>query len=254
MNQRQTHTHIVTHVMSDPGSPLPVLSYKKPSKASKPQSSPASSSTQTDSLAVPNPHRVVLSRRKALQDFYKLHESNPADSEATDGQKEDNEKVLPELPLNAESNLETPLEPGVDEISLRAKQLNDPEELNKFIKLLDAGQILKVRNHIINGLNQHDLEKKSMVYDNYSELIKLSDVLAALNDSKSDKGPVFPVGLESKPRVTAKYIDATLAELNDMLAFDGPVFNQEFHRVIETIVASSDDADSLASVQGIAGE
>lgn len=239
--------------MSDPESSLPVLSYKKPSKADKLKSSPALPPAQTDTLTVPNPHtpRVVLSRRKALQDFYNLHNTNPTYGEGHSESSKNDSGAVPSA-LKGQGEPEISLESHVDEISLRAKQLSDPAELDNFIKQLDVEQILKVRNHISSGLNQHDLEKKSMVYDNYSELIKLSDILAALNDTKSDKSPDFSMGLaETAPQVTATYIDSVLAELNGMLVSDGPVFNQEFHKVIETISASFDDADSLASVKGI---
>lgn len=242
--------------MSDLGSLAPALSYKKPSKTAKLQSSPASPPSQADSLAVPNPpaQRVVLSRRKALQDFYNLHNANPDGEEFATSTKEINREIPQDSLPSAEREHENALGSYVDDISLQVKQLNDPVELDKFIKQLDAGKILKLRNNITNGLNQHDLEKKSMVYDNYSELIKLSDTLAALNDVKSSKVPELSIGLaESVPQVTSKYIDSVLAELNSMLVSDGPVFNQEFQKVIETISASFDDADSLASVKGING-
>lgn len=234
-----------------------MLSYKKPSKAPKSKSPATIDSAKDDTSTVPNhpTQRVVLSRRRALQDFYNLPQANQGSIDHTsETPTETQGQSLQTVQAEEKENYEHASDSHLDNISLQVAQLNDPVELDNFIKRLDVGELLKIRNHISNGLNQHDLEKKSMVYDNYSELIKLSDTLAALNDGKGENNAGFSLySEETIPLVTSNYIDTVFTELTSILETDASVFNQEFQKVVETISANFDGADSLASLNGIMG-
>lgn len=236
--------------MGDTDNLAPVLSYKKPSKKSKsPVALPALSDTSTFSN-LPN-QRLLLERRKALQEFYHLHAANPETKRtSTELSNANNQSGGDEKSAQEKEN---DVDSQQNEISLQARQLSDPEQLNKFVELLDIVQILKVRNFISNGLNQHELEKKSIIYDNYSELIKLSDVLADLNGERESKPTDF-IDTDASPSVTSKHVNSVLSELSDFLTSEGPLFNQEFHKVIEDICNFADDSDSIASIKAISGD
>lgn len=135
---------------------VPTLSYKKPSEKGqthKTQLSESVASSSTDSvLSTPIATRKV-SRRKALQDFYKIE---------SEGNGDEN--------LNA-----TPLH---------------EQDLDKFLQTSSIVDILKLRNTISGTQSSQDLEKKEIIYNNYYELIKLNDTLNNLSNpslKKDDK-------------------------------------------------------------------
>lgn len=207
----------------------PVLSYKKRQKPSGPALNlPALGSDVSNSATSPSApgtpvlgaatSRKVLSRRKALQEFYKI---------------QDSEASLGEEPKDVSSQVEA---------------LDDPHKLNEFLRTAKAADILKVRNSAANKLNFHDLEKKSIIYDNYYELIKLNQVLSNLSADKDKKKS--PMDEEREKPVTDEYVNSVLAELSAFLTNEASQFNQDFQKVVELICRET-DSDSMSSVKGI---
>lgn len=181
--------------------------------------------------------RKVLSRRKALQDFYKILSERKEEGEHLSADKEE------EHPVAEETKKDGP----IDYIS-QAEALSRPENLSEFLKTAKPEEILKVRNSVANKLNHHDMEKKSMIYDNYYELIKLNQVLSNLSADKNNKKNMLDDGV--KP-VTEEDVTRVFGELSDFLNSDAALFNQDFNNVVELICGDLEDSDSLASVKGL---
>ncbi|KAH3669323.1 hypothetical protein OGAPHI_001444 [Ogataea philodendri] len=93
------------------------------------------------------------SRRKALKDFYKLQEQTQ--------QQLQNSQTLPVEEPKPEAEL------SVDNI-------------DEFIRDSDFVKILETENKVTEELNTNQAEIKSIIYNNYYELIKINDVLMDL--------------------------------------------------------------------------
>lgn len=229
----------------------PILSYKRPSTASSkqisnPPSHPSSPlpNSQINSPKIPpsNPtSRQVLSRRKALQDFYNIHHQ-----EIT-GYDDDEKKQT--------------LDGSTEE--LKEVSFNNPDEFSKFVKSTSIEDILKLRNSITNKQNSHDLAKKSIIYDNYYELIKLSQILGDLSkpkpppkDDSLDSFKIFTdTDTETKTKtkeIEDDYLDSVFNDLTSFIERDVSRFNSDFDSVISSLRDDfEDDNDSSASVKGM---
>lgn len=220
-----------------PSSP-PVLSYKK-----RLARDPDSVLIRVESASPPTvpgtpplgSSRKVLSRRKALQEFYKLHGESANVSESDDTADHTDAGDTGDAG-HADS--------GHDIEPTKMDKLNTPEALQEFVKSASIREVLRVRNKASHRLNHHDLEKKAIIYDNYHELIKLNKVLSNVNAEKT-KGEL--------DAVTDKYVDKTLAELQEFLATEAAVFNQDFGKVVETITSGMSGSSSRASLAGLSG-
>ncbi|SGZ48865.1 CIC11C00000002869 [Sungouiella intermedia] len=268
--------------MSKESTPVPILSYKKPllkassatasNTASYPQlpqlssvvASPIVSAPGTPLLAATpklGGTRKVSSRRKALQEYYKLQEAESQKQPETElhgigitiTEPEDTEGGREVIPGNKNQNIADGQDPAgsekeqISEVDIES--LKDAGELEKYIRTARIEEMLRLRNQAANKLNHHDVEKKSIIYDNYYELIKLSQVLSNLDVSSAKTNPL---NMEEKPKVTDQYVNEVLGDLTEFLAGEGTIFNQDFELVAETIRGGMDDADSVASVRGIA--
>ncbi|KAG7876431.1 hypothetical protein KL938_004499 [Ogataea parapolymorpha] len=100
----------------------------------------------------------ISSRRKALKEFYKLQEQTQQQLE------------------NAQLSHEEPAEEP--ELTL--------ENVDDFIKNSDFKKLLETENEIIEQLNSNQAEIKSIIYNNYYELIKINDVLMDLKSWNSE--------------------------------------------------------------------
>ncbi|RLV96622.1 hypothetical protein JA1_000176 [Spathaspora sp. JA1] len=190
----------------------PILSYKRPSSRISPSTpTPPTSSPNPSNTQSPQPTtattRKVSSRRKALQDFYNLQE-----------QEKQQDKHEPKLDKDPDA-------------------LPQPEELDEFIQTQPIQEILKLRNKITHTLNSQDSAKKSIIYDNYYELIKLSDTLLDL--SKSHQQEVNGLGIYSeepeKSQSKQEYIDSILSDLHGFInSNETSLFNRPFEEIIES--------------------
>lgn len=225
-----------------------MLSYKKPSSASSRQQSstpshPSSplpkSQFESPRISSATTSRQVLSRRKALQDFYNIHHQESQDTN------------IEELISSSETTNNV--------------NFNDPEQLLKFMKSTPVEEILKLRNSITNKLNSHDLAKKSIIYDNYYELIKLSQILGDLSKPKpvAKENTLDGLGIFTNPpnelktktkEINDHDLDSIFTDLSKFINEDVQQFNTEFETVVKSLQKDfdNDDNDSASSMKGIA--
>ncbi|CUM65633.1 uncharacterized protein PRCAT00003281001 [Priceomyces carsonii] len=205
-----------------PDSPQ-TLSYEKPSLKKNRDNSLIPSSESVGDVT----SRRVLSRRKALQEFYNLRQDKLKSTVPEDKSHIDAEE---------------------DEIELKLK---DDDSLSQYLKNTLIEDILKLRNSITSKLNSHDMAKKSIIYDNYYELIKLGQVLGKLdttNPPESDNSlKTLSLKLDESRNETKNddYIDNVLHELATFINNKAIHFNTDF----ETIVNENQFFDSGKSVQ-----
>ncbi|KAI5967502.1 hypothetical protein KGF57_000342 [Candida theae] len=266
----------------------PILSYKKPSKDQAATATATAASTSSATLtprtsfspsvsATPSntsspqlpPHtsqpRKVSSRRKALQEFYHLQQQqSESNQEQNDKDKSDKDNVL-----------NTDTKPTKSEVE--PSDLKTAEDVEKFIKTSSTKDILKLRNKIQSQLSSSSQKKKEIIYDNYYELIKLSNMLGDLSESnksianiatqqdlqKIDSLSGFKIfnqpssnDAEGSSQVS---VDAYLDEvLNDLSNFNQTTIKKfttgGFNKVLNRLNRYADRAESNASVAGIYNE
>lgn len=236
----------------------PVLSYKKsssgrggPNSNSQATSSPLSKSSSprinSPRIESSGAHagRKVLSRRKALQDFYNIQQQQQEEQQGEQGKDED-----------SKSKEEEP-------VSDSKVDFSDPQQLNQFIKRSSLKDILKLRNSITNDLNSQDLARKSIIYDNYYELIKLNHVLGDLTKAKTVAEPdSASQALESlkiytqneqaaKETISDDYIEDIFTDLISFVDEETSQYNKSFKEVVEDFQLDSVDTDSVSSIKPI---
>lgn len=190
-------------------SPVPQISYNK--KLRKDAGAPLGA----ESPKISQGTRKVLSHRKKLQEFYKLHAEK----------SESNEK-------------QTESQPDPSESLSTAEKLKDPEELDQFIKKSSAPEMLRIRNELALKLNFRDLEKKTIIYDNYSELIKLDQTLGSvkkgsLRTAEEDR---FMLAMSGEKRADFNQV---FKEAQNFLQQEASVFNQDFRSVVQSVLAEA---------------
>lgn len=227
----------------------PPISYRKPtpnsiqtqslpsSKLSSPAASPAfSESPHIDSKT----NQSSLSRRKALQDFYSINESESSQANSKKVQEVDTS--------NVSSDIEKFTNNGTDEY------LDRPIE-----------EILKLRNSVSFTLNSYDLTQKSLIYDNYHELISLSNTLKDFSLPKPQRGKQhllesFGISVpsegdeKSEKGTSGDFIEDTLADLRNFVGSKVKRFSTDFESLIQELrqeLKDGSEADSNASVKSI---
>lgn len=235
----------------------PIIAYKKPLKGQKDSpaiSKPASPSLGDSSSLLSSPklkgERKVLARRKALQNFYSLPLQSGTDQD-----------VKSESPSSAEASRESDVNGISKEEVLDFNIVNDEERLNDFLKKSSINDILRLRNAITDQSNSHELRKKSLIYDNYYELIKLSEILGELSRLKSSRetegkglGILKQNGekiFASESDVSADYINSTLNDLQDFIKNDVKTFTSDFNSIAKDQIEASADLDSNASIKTV---
>lgn len=227
-----------------------VLSYKKPGikAAEEPPYSTASQSSQSPTTlpatTLPAPaNRKVLAGRKKLQEFYHL-QAELKKQEEKEKQQEGGagaSELLDPVSVTTENSLEL---------------LNSPEKLSNYLKSNSINDILKLRNSIAHNLNSHDSEKKSIIYDNYYELIKLSEILGSLANNKSKSSGSnfgqFGQGINVHNKVVdGKNLEATFQDLISFVDTDVSYFSSKFEDLVEkSIDVPSDDSSSIKTIVG----
>lgn len=257
----------------------PILSYKKPNKdqttatatasttpTPRTSFSPSLSSTASNTASpqlpphTPQP-RKISSRRKALQEFYHLQQSQSNQRKNNEGENGNNEQ---------DKSTEEPDDNSVN-TEVQPSSLKTAEDVEQFIKTSSTKDILKLRNKIQLQLSSSSQKKKEIIYDNYYELIKLSNMLGDLSESKRLVANIPPVQDSEKidslsgfkifsqtddsngPEVS---IDTYLEEvLNDLSNFNQSTIKKfttgGFDDVLNRLDRSSDRAESNASMVGV---
>lgn len=222
----QTGLNSTGDVSTDEKASVPMITYSKRRKsmnkqpdlkASEQIKTPTITSTSTSTSTLTSTQapatRRVLSQRKKLQEFYKLHTENQGQASSVIANE--------------------------DQLLNRIQELRDAEALARFVKESSAQDMLKVRNEIAQKLNYHDLEKKTIIYDNYLELIKLDQTLASVKDGHIevlDKDKLLFGNTDPK----LKTFHEVFAELQTFVSNEAAVFNQDFRSVVSSILSTSD--------------
>jgi hypothetical protein len=233
----------------------PILSYKKPSsQAGTAPSTPIIPSPGASQHSPPkHSSRKVLSRRKALQEFYNIQQQQEKEIQSTN--KSVGNESQRERKLSESGKLAT-------KPDLSIATLTDTDALASFTKTSTIEEILKLRNSITNKLNSHDLAKKSIIYDNYYELIRLSDTLDSLVTSTStESGEKSAIGENQSLSVTNEpesiSLEAIFEDLHSFLTTESAKFEKPFETVISTLrqdISELTESDSRASIIGITEE
>lgn len=232
---------------------IPPLQYKKPSVSQQTVQSPTIAITPpppppqetspqppTTNEQVPTTqHRRVLSRRKALQDFYHIQDQSTSSTNT-----------------NEETNTTT------DNENPPSVNLQDPDQLRQFIQTSKIEDILKLRNDMMYKLNSQDLEKKSIIYDNYYELIKLNDTLSDLSKKHPTKNGTTTDMLNGLQIYNDKtndgegdtkeiFLNNSLKELQEFVNTETKKYTGSFASVLESLQLETACADSAASIDTI---
>lgn len=214
------------------------LSYKKPALKKN-----GETTLPKVNLASPRPETVngnaarkVLSRRKALQEFYQLQNQQPKDlpSESTSSISESDKATL---------------QPPFTEIDFQ-----DPNAFKEYIRNTNIKEILRLRNQISNTLNSHELEKKSIIYDNYYELIKLNNTLKNLHTVQTKSDDIMNTFTQTNTvELDQKAILDNLNNLKDYMDTKASVFHNDFSTVLAKLQENHDysDAESNSSIKGV---
>lgn len=210
----------------------PILSYKKPSsQAGTAISTPVLPSPPVSQLSPPKASsRKVLNRRKALQEFYNIQQQQEKEIESTGNHKPTEEEGAPTIASSPKATL------------------TDPDALAKFTKTSTIEDILRLRNSITNKLNSHDLAKKSIIYDNYYELIRLSETLDTLTN---------PNEKSLAPADQPESIEAIFDDLHTFITTESAKFDAPFETVVDTLkqdISELKVSDSTASIVGLRDE
>lgn len=224
------------------------LAYKKPSKMPE---GDISRQEKTSAPALRITSRNVSSRRKALQDFYKISEEK---SQQSDNQRSSNDDAPRKEPEELEAHTEEP-----DIASEIPINFENSEEVQKFLKLASIDNILKVRNKVSGKLLSQELTKKSIIYDNYYELIKLRQILdgvsksSIVSTSSTDQNALddltkLNTGNESQ---NLQSVEQILGDLSNYINQESVNFNADFNSVVSNMVSKRNHLDSSASIIGI---
>ncbi|KAK6458122.1 uncharacterized protein RJT20DRAFT_29012 [Scheffersomyces xylosifermentans] len=229
---------------SEPASPVGTLNSPNASRSVSTMGSPT----------VGGGTRKISSRRKALQEFYNIQQKEQEQQQ--DQQQNDHHTATDGGKTNG----------SVEKKQYHTKEslasLQDTEEMERFVKSSTIEDILKLRNTITSKLNSHDSEKKSIIYDNYYELIKLNQTLADI--SKAQPPPKSSLGglgiyeehdVLKDSKTEENYLETTLSELASFIESESSRFNDPFATIVSKIQQEdTNDADSAASVVAISDE
>jgi hypothetical protein len=224
----------------------PELSYKKPSKQGKRDGT--GSEPLAESLRVSS--RKVSSRRRALQDFYKISE---------DGQNRNAEKSL-ESKANEPEQTTHQLSESAGETGSASVDFEDAEAVKQFLQLASINDILQVRNGVSGKLLSQELTKKSIIYDNYYELIKLRQILdgvsksSIVNTTQSAQSALDDLtNLNSRKErpENVKSVEQILGDLKSFINKESKTFNADFNSVVSNITNKHRHLDSNASMVAI---
>ncbi|KAK6203270.1 uncharacterized protein RJT21DRAFT_113182 [Scheffersomyces amazonensis] len=237
----------------------PVLSYKKPSlnssRVPSQTSTPLIGSSNNSSPSTPTAGtRKISSRRKALQEFYNIsHNEDESDisniNEGSPSKDPNHEEIKEKQPKRTRTN-STNL------------NLENNEDVTNFIKTSNIEDILKLRNSLTNKLNSHAVEKKTIIYENYYELIRLSQTLHDISNatpSKQENNNVDGLGIfstsndnnEKSIDNTEDYLNSVLTEFSDFINNDAKKFDGSFEDVVKNLQAELSQSDSTASINVI---
>ena len=161
------------------------------STIASPHLSSSSSAPVSPRAASSPPQSRSRTNRAALRDYYGLKTAGPVDSTST----------------STVSTVEEPLD-------VKNSELDAPGfDAEKYVRNVLATQglegVLKIESGLIGEIKSLDGEKKALVYDNYSKLIKATDTIRSMRENM---GPLTPTTSSLSPAI------AHIAEVTKALA------------------------------------
>lgn len=159
-------------------------------------------------------NRRILERRKALQDFYTLAPGIPNTEQRYSGSNE--------LDVNVKSGL---LSDSLDD----SLQFKSSQEFDTFMSNASIEQILHCHNTIAARLDAHDSSKKAMIYDNYYQLIQLSETLHGISSpANANESPRDPMRQRSTTMNSLDEFDSLMTNLELFTANTVPIYDLPF--------------------------
>lgn len=229
-------------------SSTPQLSYKKPSNNSPRIQSTSSISIQGSSESSPSSTPNIgatrkISRRKALQDYYKI------ENDQREGDKP-LEQPDAEKPFDQKEGDESFDHKKEDKLwDQNSKLPVNEDDLQLFLQTSSMEEILKLRNNVSGTQSSQDLEKKEIIYDNYYELIKLNETLSNISNQSLKKSQSSSLIVQQEEKLSDNYVDETLQQLSHFIATDVHKFSDDFRNVLKNL--NQHEADDGASVTTI---
>ncbi|PGH23826.1 hypothetical protein AJ80_02074 [Polytolypa hystricis UAMH7299] len=165
---------------------MSTLSSPRPSIASARTPSPTSSRRPSlDTLGASNASTPTTSKpqrrnRAALRDYYNLR-PNRADSQSTQtrsrsiASQETSDTGVTATAPSANAELDNP-------------NFDPSTYISQLLSSSSLSTILKAENSLISDIRTLDGERKALVYDNYSKLIKAVETIGKMRASMEDKG------------------------------------------------------------------
>lgn len=118
--------------------------------------------TEINSTHSENPLAAIQAQREALKNFYKLNQ--PQNEEPTTIPQQEDAKSLTSSHKNSFGDIDP----------------YNTEEVHQFVTDESFYTILKTENRVLDRLNSAKSDIKSIIYNNYYELIKINTVLEDL--------------------------------------------------------------------------
>ena len=136
-----------------------------------------------------SPNRALPPRRNraALREYYNLKNNASGSTDTSNGagagRKDD--ETSSEFSVNDHSLSD------VIESELDSNKFHPDAFVAKVLKEQSLGEVLKTYNSILQEIRGLDAEKKALVYDNYSKLIKATETIGRMRENMSTGGGVM---------------------------------------------------------------
>lgn len=147
----------------------------------------------------PSPNRssqqaLPKRNRAALREYYNLKASQAAVPSTSSPQD-------PETTSLASSIHDNSSHSSVVESELDSADFNAPEYIRKVLENQSLTEVLKTYNGVLGDIRALDAEKKALVYDNYSKLIKATETIGKMREDMGKGGSGGGVGIVGREGV-----------------------------------------------------
>ncbi|KAG5289998.1 Vps51 superfamily domain-containing protein [Histoplasma ohiense] len=144
-------------------------------------SSLATSNTSTPT-AKASPSLAHRKNRAALRDYYNLRPAHPEPPHPNNSQSR---SVSPSLSSRASATHPAPVEAHAE---LDSPNFDPSAYITHLLSTSSLSTILKAENSLISDIRTLDGERKALVYDNYSKLIKAVETIGKMRASIDERG------------------------------------------------------------------
>lgn len=228
---------MASHQASSPR-PHPILSPSSTPTSSVRPSLDISRSNNSGRATSPVPSTNARRNRAALRDYYNLKTSNGARPPSRTGSIASTSTVAA-----------TPLTDGrasTDVEDQALSTLDDPsfspdEYVQKLLRTFSLGKVLRAENLLVSEIKTLDGDRKALVYDNYSKLIRATETIGGLMGRMDNKDTSVQAGLGGESLLGAARTSAPNTTGIHALGILGPAVA----RVADTAKSLVGDVDSI---------